>query len=116
MKSWRAIFNKEAPLSDDELINYLKNEVNADEMHDLEQRIAASDFNMDALEGLSAFKDKSQIANTTQLLNQQLKKQISKNKSKRRKRNIEGQQWIILVTMAILLLSIFGYLLIHFSR
>lgn len=116
MKSWRAIFNKEAPLSDDELINYLKNEVNADEMHDLEQKIAASDFNMDALEGLSAFKDKSQIANTTHLLNQQLKKQINKSKSKRRKKNIESQQWIILVTLAILLLSIFGYLLIHYSR
>ena len=116
MKSWRAIFNKEAPLSDDELINYLKNEVNADEMHDLEQRIAASDFNMDALEGLSEFKDKSKIISTTQLLNKQLKKQISNSKSKRKNRKIENQQWIVVVTLSILLLIILGYFLIHYSR
>ena len=116
MKSWKNIFKKEEPLSDDELINYLKNEVNADEMHDLEQRIAASDFNMDALEGLSAFKDKSQIISTTQLLNKQLKKQISNSKSKRKNRKIENQQWIVVVTLSILLLIILGYFLIHYSR
>lgn len=116
MKSWKNIFKKEEPLSDDELINYLKNEVNADEMHDLEQRIAASDFNMDALEGLSEFKDKSKIISMTQLLNKQLKKQISNSKSKRKNRKIENQQWIVVVTLSILLLIILGYFLIHYSR
>ena len=83
MKSWKNIFKKEAPLSDDELLNYLKNEVNDADIHELEEKIAASDFHMDALEGLSAFKDKSKLAGTTRLLNQQLKKQKEKNQRKK---------------------------------
>ncbi len=116
MKSWKNIFKKDAPLSDDELLNYLKNEVNDVDIRELEEKIAASDFNMDALEGLLAFKDKSQLASTTQLLNQQLKKQISKSKSKRRKRKPQTQQWIIVVTLAVLFMGILGYFIIHFSR
>lgn len=116
MKSWKNIFKKEAPLSEDELMKYLKNEVDAADIHELEEKIAASDFHMDALEGLSAFKDKSKLASTTRLLNQQLKKQISKSTAKRKKRKSDDQQWIVLVTLAVLLLSILGYFLIHYSR
>lgn len=116
MKSWKNIFKKEAHLSDDELLNYLKNEVDAAEQYELEEKIAASDFHMDALEGLSAFKDKSKLASTASLLNQQLKKQISKSTAKRRKRKLDNQQWIVMVTLAVLLLSILGYFLIHFNR
>ena len=116
MKNWKNIFKKEEPLTDDELLNYLKDQVDSADIHELEEKIAASDLNMDALEGLSAFKDKSSLAKTTQLLNQQLKKQISKSATKRRKRKPENQQWIIVVTLAVLLLSIIGYFLIHYSR
>lgn len=116
MKSWKNIFKKQEPLSDDELLHYLKNEVESDDIHALEEKIASSDFTMDALEGLSAFKDQSQIARTTSLLNQQLKKQISKSNTKRRKRKLENQQWIIVVTLAVLFMSILGYFIIHFNR
>lgn len=116
MTNWKDIFNKEAELSDEELLKYLNDDISEAEMHAIEEKMAASDFHHDALEGLNQFKDKKNIQRLTNALNQQLKKQISRSGKRKKKRKIQDQHWMIIAVLSVLFLSIIGYLLIHFYR
>lgn len=116
MTNWKDIFNKEEELSDEELLKYLNSDISEAEMHAIEEKMAASDFHNDALEGLNQFKDKKNILTLTNTLNQQLKKQIGRGSKRKKKRNIQDQQWMIVVVLAVLLLSVIGYLFIHYNR
>lgn len=116
MTNWKDIFKKETDLSNEELLKYLDNDLSDKELNVIEQKLAASDFENDALEGLAQFKTKENIIDITNILNQQLKKQISRNTKRKKKRKIQDQQWIIVVILAVLLLSVTGYLLIHYNH
>ncbi|MFN3298956.1 MAG: hypothetical protein ACK41Z_02060 [Sediminibacterium sp.] len=116
MNNWKDIFKKETDLSNEELLKYLGKDISEDEMNAIEQKMATSDFENDAMEGLSQFKSKENIIAITNTLNQQLKKQISRSHKRNRKRKIQDQQWLIVVILVVLLLSVAGYLLIHYNR
>ncbi|OYZ02600.1 MAG: hypothetical protein B7Y37_02090 [Sphingobacteriia bacterium 28-36-52] len=116
MTNWKDIFKKETDLSNEELLKYLDNDISEEEMNAIEQKLASSDFENDALEGLAQFKTKENITTITNSLNQQLKKQISRSTKRKKKRKIQDQQWLIVVILAVLLLSVTGYLLIHYNR
>jgi hypothetical protein len=116
MTNWKDIFNKEAEVSDEELLKYLNHDISEADMHAIEEKMAASDFHNDAIEGLQEFKDKKSILTLTNTLNQQLKKQIVRSGKRKKKRKIQDQQWMIVVVLSVLFLSIIGYLLIHYYR
>ncbi|MBA4257673.1 MAG: hypothetical protein C0446_00800 [Chitinophaga sp.] len=116
MNNWKDIFKKNTEISNEELLKYLDNDISEDEMHTIEQKMSASDFENDALEGLAQFKSREKIISTTDIINQQLKKQIAKSNKRKKKRKIEDQQWLIAAILIILLFSIAGYFLIHFNR
>ncbi|MDP1971607.1 hypothetical protein [Sediminibacterium sp.] len=116
MTNWKDIFKKETHVSNEELLKYLGNDISEEEMNAIEQKMATSEFENDAIEGLAQFKDKENIIAITNTLNQQLKKQISRGSKRKRKRKILDQQWLIVVILGVLFLSIAGYFLIHFNR
>jgi len=116
MTNWKDIFKKRPDLSQEELLRYLSKDLSEDEMNSIEQKMAASEFENDALEGLEQFKNKENIIEITNTLNQQLKKQLSRNTKRKKKRKIQDQQWLIATILVVLLLSVAGYLLIHFNR
>ncbi len=116
MTNWKDIFKKEQELSEEELLQYLNKDISEDEMNSIEQKMAASAFENDALEGLEQFKNKENIIEITNSLNQQLKKHISRNNKRKKKRKIQDQQWLIVAILAVLLLSVAGYLLIHYNH
>ena len=110
------IFKKETNVSNEELLKYLGNDISEEEMNAIEQKMATSEFENDAIEGLAQFKEKENIIAITNTLNQQLKNQISRGSKRKRKRKIQDQQWIIVVILGVLFLSIASYFLIHFNR
>lgn len=116
MTNWKDIFKKNTEISNEELLKYLDKDISEDEMHSIEQKMSDSDFENDALEGLTQFKSREKIIATTNTINQQLKKQIVKSNKRKTKRKIEDQQWLIAAILMILLFSIGGYFLIHFNR
>ncbi len=116
MTNWKDIFKKERDLSEEELLRYLSKDISEDEMNSIEQKMTGSSFENDALEGLSQFKNKENIIEITNNLNQQLKKHVSRNSKRKKKRKIQDQQWLIVAILAVLLLSVAGYLLIHYYR
>ena len=74
--------NQQSP-SENELIQYLKENLSPEEMHEIEMQMADSAFVNDAIEGLQAFQDKENIAKITQEINIELIKKTSKKKSRR---------------------------------
>ncbi|HPH36621.1 MAG TPA: hypothetical protein PL108_03095 [Sediminibacterium sp.] len=116
MTNWKDIFKKETNVSNEELLKYLGNDISEEEMNAIEQKMATSEFENDAIEGLAQFKEKENIIAITNTLNQQLKNQISRGSKRKRKRKIQDQQWIIVVILGVLFLSIASYFLIHFNR
>ncbi len=116
MTNWKDIFKKETHVSNEELLKYIGDDISEEEMNAIEQKMAISEFENDAIEGLAQFKEKENIIAITNTLNQQLKKQISRGSKRKRKRKIQDQQWLIVVILGVLFLSIAGYLLIHFNR
>jgi len=110
------LFKKETNVSNEELLKYLGNDISEEEMNAIEQKMATSEFENDAIEGLAQFKEKENIIAITNTLNQQLKNQISRGSKRKRKRKIQDQQWIIVVILGVLFLSIASYFLIHFNR
>ena len=71
--------NQQSP-SENELIQYLQENLSPEEMHEIEMQMAESAFVNDAVEGLQAFQDKKNIAKLIQELNQELLKKTSKNR------------------------------------
>ncbi len=116
MTNWKDIFKKERELSQEELLRYLNKDISEEEMNSIEQELTASDFENDAIEGLEQFKNKETIVEITNSLNQQLKKHISRNTKRKKKRKLQDQQWLIVAILAVLLLSVAGYLLIHYNH
>ncbi len=116
MTNWKDIFKKETHVSNEELLKYIGDDISEEEMNAIEQKMATSEFENDAIEGLAQFKEKENIIAITNTLNQQLKKQISRGSKRKRKRKIQDQQWLIVVILGVLFLSIAGYFLIHFNR
>ena len=116
MSQWNNIFKKEADVSEEELLQYLNQELSDAEMQAIEEKMADSEFHQDAIDGLAQFKNKSSIQSITNSLNQQLSKQVSRKTKRKKKRILQDQQWLIVVVLAVLMLSIIGYLLIHFYR
>jgi hypothetical protein len=116
MTNWKDIFKKETDLSNEELLKYLDNDISEDEMNAIEKKMVASDFENDALDGLAQFKAKENIISITNTLNKQLKNHISRSSKRKKKRKIHDQQWLIVAILAVLLLSVAGFLLIHYYR
>ena len=116
MTNWKDIFKKETHVSNEELLKYIGDDISEEEMNAIEQKMAISEFENDAIEGLAQFKEKENIIAITNTLNQQLKKQISRGSKRKRKRKIQDQQWLIVVILGVLFLSIAGYFFIHFNR
>lgn len=116
MTNLKNIFNKEAELSEEDVLKYLNSDISEAEKHAIEEKMAASDFHHDALEGLHQFKDKKNILTLTNSLNQQLKKQIRRSGKRKKKRKLQDQQWMLLVVLSVLLLTVIGYLFIHYNR
>jgi anti-sigma factor RsiW len=106
------ILKKHDELGDEELLNYLMGHLTPDERRQVEERIAASDMNSDAEEGLSSIKSKENIAAITASLNQQLAAQLRK-KRKQKKRVIPNQTLLLLATFLVLLLVVLAFVVIY---
>ena len=104
--------NQQSP-SEDELIQYLQENLSPEEMHEIEMQMADSAFVNDAIEGLQAFQDKENIAKITQELNKELIKKTSKKKKRKGLKSYQQQDWIQLIAIIIILLCLLSYFMVQ---
>lgn len=102
--------NKE--IEQEKLIQYLNRHLTDEDQHAVEKVMNEDDFVNDAVEGLQSMENKENISMHVHLLNENLKKQLSKKYRKRKKRKMEEQPWIYYSIVIILVLIVIAWLVI----
>jgi hypothetical protein len=97
------------------LLQYLQGHLTPDKQHELEAKMLEGDLESDALEGLTAFKDKQQLTNVVSQLNRDLKKKTQARKNKYKTRDLKLEPWIWMAVILILILVTVSYVVIHFA-
>ncbi len=95
------------------LLNYLQGKLSAEQQHEVEKNLLDEEFETEALEGLQNFKDKRNISSLVEQLNLDLKKNTSKKKRWREKREIKLEPWLLLAIILILVLAIIAFFIIY---
>jgi hypothetical protein len=115
MSDLKNILANSEEMNEHDLLKYLEGNATDAEMRAIEEQMADAGFVDDAIEGLQAIGDKKKLLQLKEQLNQQLKKATSKKEQIKKRRGIKDQQWLIVAVLVIILLTVAGYLLIHFS-
>ncbi len=115
MADWNDILNNsEEPLKDDELINYVEDNLSEEEKHDFEKKLVDSSFMNDAVEGLHHFNTKQQLNQYVLQINKNLQSQLDAKKQRRKKRRLKDNPWTVISILILLAICIIGYFVIHF--
>ena len=107
--------NDENPRND-ELINYVEDNLTEEEKYLLEKKAMDSEFVNDALEGLQSLRDKRQLDEYVQQLNKGLQQQLASKRDRKNKRMPTQNLLIIIAILILLAICIFGFLFIYFYR
>lgn len=116
MEDLTNIWNTEDELSNEELVNYLKDKLSEEEKHAAEEKILQSSFASDAVEGLQQIQDKQKIDDYVYQLNKHLHQQLAQKKAKHEKRKIKNLQWAIYAVIFIIIVCIAAYFIIRMQR
>ena len=113
MKDIDNILSNEEGFEDEDLLKYLNQNLSPEEAHKLEKAMLQDAFVNDAIEGLSAIKDKEQINKSIDQLNNHLGKILKERTEKKKKRKIPSNQWTVVAIAITLLLVVLGYYVLH---
>jgi hypothetical protein len=107
-RQWKRLFQRtNEPPRADQALPYLRGELPAEEQHALESAGEQDPFWQDAMEGL-AQENPNDVERQSQHINQQLLAQLSRRKSKNKKRwKDNGQVYIVIVCLLLLLVVAF---------
>lgn len=97
------------------LLKYLNHQLDAEELHEVEQQMIDNSFESDAIEGLQQLEDTRRLMLITEALNRDLKKKTQKKRAARAKRNIQPQWWLYISIIIFLILIALIYLYLHKS-
>ncbi len=91
------------------LMLYLQGKLSAQQQHEVEKEVLQNDFETDALEGLTDFKDKKKLAILVDQLNADLRKKTEKKNTFRRKLELKISPATIIAIVIILLLAVVSF-------
>ncbi|HMO62612.1 MAG TPA: hypothetical protein PKC39_11475 [Ferruginibacter sp.] len=101
--------NSNKDISNQQLVQYLCNQLPPDDTHEVEKTMADDAFVDDAVEGLQQMGSVENIEAYTDQLNHFLQKQTAKNKQRKTKRRYKDSPYTYAAIILILLLAIVGY-------
>ena len=101
--------NSNKDIDNQQLMDYLSQQLSQAKGHDIEKSMADDPFINDAVEGLQHFKPPKDLLVCVEQLNNDLKKQIAKNKKRKEKRRLKDQPYTYFAIILILLLLIICY-------
>ena len=105
--------NLNTDIDQETLMLYLQGKLSDEKKHEVEKKLADSDFDADAMEGLEEIKDKKQISYMVDALNRDLKKRVEKKKQRRAKMTLKDQTWLYVAVVIIIVLIVISYMIIH---
>jgi hypothetical protein len=102
--------NKE--IEQEKLLDYLNKQLPTADAHDVEKQMTDDPFVNDAVEGLSNFSDKKNVAAYVEQLNYDLQKKLLIKKARKEKRKLKEEPWVYFTIVLLLLLCVLGYVLV----
>lgn len=99
-------------IDNQKLMDYLAGHLSAQDLHEVEKSMAASDFVNDAVEGLLEVKSNRNISTLVAQLNTDLEKKLALKKTFKEKRKLKEYPWMYLAVGLILLLLIMAWFVI----
>jgi hypothetical protein len=104
--------NSNKDIDNQKLMDYLSKKLTAQENHELEKQMADDEFMNDAMEGLEKMSSTKNLHISVDELNQELQKQIAKNKQRKQKRKFKEQPWGYIAIVLLLVLVIVCYVMV----
>ena len=100
-------------IDNQQLMDYLSNHLSQADTHDIEETMANDVFINDAVEGLQQFKLSGNLQAYAEQLNNDLQKQIDKNKKRKEKRRFKDGPYTYFAVIIILLLLVICFLVLR---
>lgn len=101
--------NKE--IDNQELLRYLQEQLDASDVHAIEEQMADDAFTNDAVEGLQSIQNKSQLPQLVDQLHSQLQTQIHKSRERRKKKWTDSLG-LPMTILLVLLLILIGFVVV----
>ncbi|MEO5649969.1 MAG: hypothetical protein ABIR03_08605 [Ginsengibacter sp.] len=104
--------NSNKDIDNQKLMNYLSDQLSAEEKHEFEKELLNSEMMNDAVEGLEKFQNKKNISALAAKLNQDLQKQLEKKSYKKQKHQFKEMPWMYFAIILILIIVIISFFII----
>ena len=104
---------KTMPITNEQLISYLKGDLTDEERHEIEKAILNSGVDNEALEGLLMVANKEKISQYQHDIKKGLREKLQQKSPKRKKSKQLQLSWILLMTGGILAFIILLWLIMH---
>ena len=104
--------NSNKDIDNQKLMNYLSNQLSAEEKHEFEKELINSEMMNDAVEGLEKFRNKKDVSAYAKKLNQELQKQLHKKDYKKKKQRLTAMPWMYFAIILILIIVIISFFVI----
>lgn len=106
------ILDQDILVNEQVLEKYVAGTATPQEQHEIEKLMLQSEYFEAAVEGLSAFKNKDELAAYNQMLKKTVRELTQKNKQKKKRKLLDTEPWTIAAVAIVLLLCIVCYLVI----
>jgi hypothetical protein len=109
--------NKDVPIENQQILDYLQSQLNADVQHQLEEAEQGDAMMQDALDGLRLVEDKSRLDKMTRDINQHLQQRIAEQRSRRKETaRWKDQSWIMMAAITLLVLIVICFVIVYKLR
>jgi ATP-dependent Zn protease len=104
--------NSNKDIDNQKLMDYLSDNLSAEEKHEIEKALVDSEMMNDAVEGLEKFNNKKELDLFVGQLNNNLKKQLDKRKIKKENRAFKDMPWLYFSIILIIIIIVIGFFII----
>jgi hypothetical protein len=104
--------NTNKDIDNQQLMDYLSSHLSQTKQHDVEKAMTDDVFMNDAVEGLQQIEDKKNIQDYVEHLNNELHKQVAKNKKRKEKRRLKDSINTYLVILILLVLLVICFVVV----
>jgi hypothetical protein len=115
MEDLNNLLSAEEEFNEDELMNYLKENLSAEDAHRVEKQMADSSLVNDGVEGLHQFSSAEKINNYVQHINMDLQQKLA-SKKRPQKKGIQNLSWEYITVIVVIVLCLLAYAIIEMLR
>lgn len=112
LKNILSELNKNAEADEGKLMDYLNKHLSTEEQLELEMQMTDDEFMSDAMDGLQEMSDSAEVPDIVHQLNAGLKRQLNKNKKKKRREYFKDGTWIYFSIVLLLILAVVAFVVI----